>query len=94
MDPTIADLHQTTAPSGNLGIVGNHDKRRSRHACGGGEQLHDFMAGGLIECSCGFIGKDDGRFSRECPGDRNALCLAARHFTGAPAPFGEQTQFA
>ena len=54
------------------------------------QDIHDLKRRFGIERPGGLIGKDNLRFSDQCPGDSNPLFLTSRHLAGqVMRPFGQ-----
>jgi hypothetical protein len=54
------------------------------------EQLEDPAGGALVEVTSGFVGQEDRRVVDERPGNRDALLLTARQFSGIGTPARRQ----
>jgi len=61
-------------------VVGDHDGGERHFAAQLLQQGKDHVAGAAVEVAGGLVGKEQGRFHDECPGQGGALLLAAGEF--------------
>ena len=92
MDDAVADFDAALHPIGHAGIMGDHDQCRAGALHHGSQQLHDFMARGLVECTGRFIGEDDCWGGHQRTRNRDALGLAARDLPWATVHHGAKAQ--
>ncbi len=73
---SILQTHDPIRSVGDRRIMRNHHDRKALTVLLG-DEIQDLRAGLLVEVARRLIGQQDLRVVHQCPGDRNALALAA-----------------
>ena len=82
IDAARAQPHHAVAAMRQRDVVGHQYQRHAALGMFGEQQIHDLLAGGLIEVAGRLVGHQDGWIGRERAGERNALLLAAGKLRG------------
>ncbi len=76
-DAAVTKRDRHVGNRGDLGIVGDEDKRRASRAVDLQQQVDDVVSGRAVEIACRFVRQENRRVVGERSGDRDALLLAA-----------------